>query len=325
MILIAPDKFKGTYSSEEICELISGYLHKVGITEPVVCRPLSDGGEGASLLFPDAQRISQGYYAVNGGRDRLAVSSELVGFEAFAGKDIPLMQRSSYALGEAMTDQALTYVAVGGTATADGGAGFLQALGIKFFDHHGQQIEELLCPSTLHTVASVDKSAVRIHDICGLIDVKASLCTPPFSSLDFAPQKALPGEDISGLQAALAHFHSVLGGESPWDGAGGGLGYALASVLQKSCASGAYWAVHNPSIPWDEVSMVITGEGHVDRQTFTGGKLVDEIYRESARRGLQCLVTYGICDADVPYPHRAQILDEQAICKFVQKFLPKNL
>lgn len=306
MILVAPDKFKGTFSAEEICRLVVDRLRKAGITESICCRPLSDGGEGiASVLMPDALKISTGVYEKNG--RRLVVSSEIVGFEAFENKNLPLMKRSSFRLGQAVEAGVPTIVAVGGTAISDGGAGFLQGLGAKFYNSQGNLINDPLTPDTLKNVSSADLSALARHQLEGIIDVRASLTEGELTALDFAEQKAQAGEDLSEFSQALAHFQEILGGSSPWDGAGGGLGYSLGSVCKVPCRSGAEYVIDSLDIDWAEVSLIITGEGCVDRQTSKGGKLVDALYQVGKKHNIPTLIIYGRCEDPYLFPKMAQL------------------
>lgn len=307
MILIAPDKFKGTYTAQQICNLVADRLRREGFTSPLRLSPLSDGGEGAPKAFlPGAKTLRKGVYEREG--RQLVVSSEIVGFEAFKSTSLPLMKRSSIELGKAVSRGVATMIAIGGTAVSDGGAGFLQGLGVKFYNSQGSVIEEPLTPSTLTTIAEVDKSALSEYDISGIVDVRASLTDGNLTTLDFARQKALPGEDISGLKDALTHLQRVVGGVSEWDGAGGGLGYAVASVIGAKCVSGAEAAIDGLDIDWSKVELVITGEGSVDEQTVKGGKLVDAIYRKAKSHGIPTLILYGKRTEGLPYEHMAQLL-----------------
>lgn len=309
MILIAPDKFKGTYTADAMCGLIEERLRGVGISVPFIVRPMADGGEGISgIIMPGARMISRGVYEQNG--RRLAVSSELVGFSAFEGREIPLMRRSSRALGEAVEPGIPTEIAIGGTATSDAGAGFLQGLGVKFFDSEGREIPGDLCPANLHKVASADLKAIKKYDIAGIVDVRASLTASPLSALDFAPQKALENESLAGLGEALRHFQNILGGTSEWDGAGGGIGYAVASVCGAPCRSGGEAAVDGLDVDWEQVRLVVTGEGCVDSQTVVGGKLVDAVCRKASSHGIPVLVLYGRKEGSTGYPWMAQINDD---------------
>lgn len=320
MILIAPDKFKGTYTSSEICAIVSKRLGNAGINVPIKTVPLSDGGEGAAeALMPSATKVGQGIYERD--RIRLAVSSELVGFDAFRGSSLPLMRRSSIALGKAVTPGITTYIAVGGTATSDCGAGFLQGLGARFYDRQGKLINEPLYPDTLHRVNSCDLSSLASYDIKGIIDVRASLYEGKLTALDFARQKAFAGENLMGLKEALMHFQKVVGGHSEWDGAGGGLGYAIASVCGAPCRSGAETAIELIDVKWEEVQLVISGEGCVDTQTSRGGKLVDTLYRKAVAHGIPMIILYGRAELPLPYPHLAQINEpwEDKITELIAK------
>lgn len=306
MILIAPDKFKGTYTAAEICSLAAGRLSAAGINRPLRLAPVSDGGEGAAHAFmPQGKEIAKGVY--QHGDTRLLVSSEIIGFDAFKDSGIPLMQRSSIALGRAVNHRFNTLIAVGGTAISDCGAGFLQGLGAKFYDADDKLISEPLCPATLSSVCRADLSEIKEYKLKGIIDVRASLTEGKLTALDFAQQKALPGEDLSALANAMSHFSKVIGGHSELDGAGGGLGYALASVCGAECMSGSEAAVESLNVNWEDVELVITGEGCVDRQTASGGKLVDAIYRKAASLSIPTLILYGCRKDSLPYPHLAQI------------------
>ena len=309
MIVIAPDKFKGTYTADEICRLVKSRLLNAGINSPVYCCPLSDGGEGvASMLMPERKQLSTGVYEHNG--QRLVVSSEIVGFDAFFGSGLPLMRRSSYELGRAVKPGIPTTIAVGGTATSDCGAGFLQGLGGRFYDRNGREIHDQLCPETLMSVASADLSSLDKYDMSGVIDVRASLIEGPLTALDFAGQKAFPGESLSLLKEVFAHFQQIVGGSSEWDGAGGGIGFALASVCRSVCRSGADIAVKSIGISDGTIDLVITGEGCVDRQTLYGGKLPDAVFRHYSARNIPVLILYGKKTDGFPYPYMAQIDSE---------------
>ncbi|MDE6301867.1 MAG: glycerate kinase [Muribaculaceae bacterium] len=303
MILIAPDKFKGTYTSAAMCELMAAAVNRANPAARSILRPMSDGGEGFAEMWHAAGRSGT-----------IVESSSLVGFASF-DKELPLMRRSSYALGAAIRPDTPTLLTIGGTAVSDGGAGFLQGLGVRFFDDSGRLIDEPLTPDSLPLIASADTSALAAYRLTGIVDVKASLVGPGLSALDFARQKALPGEDLSRLPAALIHLQKILGGRSDFDGAGGGIGYALASVIGARCVNGAGLAVEliEPLLDSGCVSLVITGEGCVDRQTVEGGKLPDAVYRAASAREIPTLVVGGRIEAKDAYPLMCK-LTELDIC-----------
>lgn len=278
---------------------MSEAVRKASPGAEVVCRPMSDGGEGFAEMWRTAGRT-----------ERLVESSALVGLHSYP-IGLPLMQRSSYDLGQAVVPGETTYVTVGGTGVCDGGAGFLQGLGVKFYEADGRLIETPLTPDTLCRVARADTTALAAYDLKGIIDVKASLTGPGLSALDFARQKALPNENLTALKPALENLQSVLGGASEYDGAGGGLGYALASVIGCECVSGAEFAVSliEPLLNSGRVELVITGEGCVDRQTVEGGKLPDAVYRAATGRGIPVLIVGGRIEVPGAYPQMCKLKD----------------
>ena len=294
MILIAPDKFKGTYTAEEMCRLMAKTIHIAAPSQQVITQPLSDGGEGFEAMVRSCSLYS-GY--------ELRESSKLVGFRSYP-PSLPLIHRSSYPLGEGIRPGCPTLISVGGTAVSDGGAGFLQALGVKFFDHNGHLITTPLTPARLPEIGSADTCALKKYELSAAIDVHATLVGPGLCALDFARQKALPGENLDGLPAALERLHDVLGGESPFDGAGGGIGYALASVAGATCRSGSEIAVSviEPLLDSGKISLVITGEGCVDRQTVNGGKLPDAVFHAASARGIPTLIVGGRIEVPDAYP-----------------------
>lgn len=306
MVVVAPDKFKGTFSAVQICQLVEERLRRSGFTDEIALRPMADGGEGMSdVIMPGSAKVANGIYEKDG--NRLIVSSEIIGRDAFAESGLPLMKRSSIALGQAVDPAYPTMIAVGGTATSDCGAGFLQGLGARFYDSASRLIADPLTPDTLAAVKSADLSPLKKYRITGIIDVKANLTEGELTALHFARQKALLGENLEGLADALRHFHKIVGGCSPWDGAGGGLGYAIASVCGARCHSGAELAVKTIANDLDNACLIITGEGCVDRQTTAGGKLVDAVFKEGAKRNIPVLVLYGIAESTDLYPHMAQL------------------
>lgn len=308
MILIAPDKYKGTFTASEVCDIVADELRSSAIVADMVCRPLADGGENTQrvALSEPQQTERKGVYVDSDGSAACVVSAEVIGPGCFAPEQ-PLMRRSSRALGEAVA-YAFTlsvdtiYVAIGGTATSDGGAGMLAALGARFFDENGSDMSDAVCASNLHRIARADVSGLLADErLCGVVDVCASLCGPGLSALDFARQKALPGEDLSALAGNLRHFGSLFPNRSPRDGAGGGTGFALCSVLDVRAVGGAELAVAHLGVDWKDVDVVVTGEGCVDVQTVSGGKLVDAVVDACNEHRVPCIVVPGTCKTLSPY------------------------
>ena len=193
------------------------------------------------------------------------------------------------------------YVGIGGTATCDGGAGMLQSLGARFFDSAGREMTADITPAMLPCISSADLSALHRepwHErLTGLSDVRASLLPPGLSALDFAAQKGARPADMPVLAAGLANLRRVLGMNacSPYDGAGGGVGFALATVIGAEVLPGAATILDSKEIDWTSITLVITGEGRIDRQT-AGGKVVDTLCFRARSLGIPSLSIGGYAE-----------------------------
>lgn len=301
MILIAADKFKGSLTSREAGEAILMGLRSAGIKCPARIIEMADGGEGTP--------------------DRLAgkpviLSSDWCGYRNREIVSLPLMRRSSYELGRrireffedadnpyghAPENTSGIYVALGGTLTSDGGVGLLQALGARLLNCHGDVIEAPLTPCDFKNVSSIDLSVLYSHGwdrlLTVLSDVRASLLPPGLSTLDFVAQKGGSPQDCGEIREMLARLQILTDGkrrymDSEIDGAAGGLGFALATVIGAPWRQGAEAVVESMDIDWNEVEFVISGEGRIDGQT-SGGKTVETMRRLAGRHGVPFIAFGG--------------------------------
>lgn len=301
MILIAVDKFKGSLTADEAAAAIADGLFAAGIREEVTICPMADGGEGT----PDTVF---GYPVIR--------SCDHIGWDNAGLVRKSILDRSSYALGEylmheygperqtggtaapAINESSPGWIAIGGTITSDGGAGMLQALGMRFYDAEGREIATHITPRKLADVSKVEMSEEEreywLKRLRALSDVEASLTGPGLCALDFAAQKGATPEDIETIRRGLKWFASLAasGKSSPIDGAGGGIGFAIASVLGCPYSNGAETILESKNIEWREFSLVITGEGRIDRQTG-GGKVVDAVRRAAESHGVRCVAVGG--------------------------------
>lgn len=164
MILIAPDKFKGTYSSAEIGEKIENWLRTLAHSEEIIRIEMADGGEGTSQILaqlnglqretepvydPSGKREFDATYFISGnGREMYVDSASFLGRDAIADlQDYSPMDGTSAYFGQFLKgmNQAgvnKMIIGVGGTMTVDGGAGLLEAMGYLFIDNHGDDVAE---------------------------------------------------------------------------------------------------------------------------------------------------------------------------------------
>lgn len=276
-ILIAPDKFKGTLSATEVTDIIADTLREHTDLNLLRC-PMADGGEGTPHILCGHKVI---------------VSHDYIGRQCYG--DTPVMHRSSYPLGEAVQQELTTgnpfYIGIGGTATVDGGAGLLQALGAVFHYADGSVIRGRVTPAMLPSVSRIDLPENLRTLLAGratlLYDVAATLHGPGLSSLDFARQKGATADDIPVICAGLVNLERLLqpARHAPCDGAGGGVGFALGAIAGADAEQGALAILRSKEIDWQRIALVISGEGRIDRQT-AGGKVPQLLRREAEKRGI---------------------------------------
>jgi glycerate kinase len=194
-------------------------------------------------------------------------------------------------------------LAIGGSATNDGGAGAMQALGVQLFDAEGQALPPGgLALSRLATIdlGQLDPRLAQVRfDIAA--DVNNPLCGPHGASAIFGPQKGANPEQVQQLDAALGHFAdhcaSVLPKDvrdEPGSGAAGGLGFAAKAFLGAQFRAGV--EVVAELVGLDEAvrgaDLVITGEGRFDAQTLRG-KTPFGVARIAQRHNVPVIVIAG--------------------------------
>lgn len=311
MILVVSDKFKGTLDSRAAGQAIAAGLAPLAAARGLeICvEAMADGGEGTGeALGGSPVPAHPGMWVLPAG-DMLVESAACVGRGSAELMARPLTQRSSRAFGEALAEalamsapEARVYAAIGGTATADGGAGMLQALGYTFYNKDGEEIHGDITPA----VAAEELGAVRppsagrlgeLRRLCGLSDVRAALCADGcLSALDFVEQKGAVSSEMPILRRSFGRLSALLapGRSGAFDGSGGGLGFALSTVLGAEVLSGA---THVLSCilcrTGRRPTLLATGEGSVDGQTAAGGKVVGAVNDYGRRHGIGVLTVGG--------------------------------
>lgn len=285
MILIAPDKFKGTMSAETAAHCIASTLSLYGYES--IKFPMADGGEGTAMILAHIYGLQPEScvpkcYVKSDGTVGVMEAGVLT-YGNTRSRDI-VMDKDSAELGEALRlimgkypQMHTLYLGIGGTGTCDGGAGMLRAL-----SQYGLETRASQC-------------------LVGLCDVRVPLVAPigEPSALMFAPQKGALPEDLPLLAERLRKWQEHRPGRSSvYDGAGGGLGFALASVLGARCVDGAAYLAK--SIRWEGIDLVVSGEGCIDEQTGQG-KVVDTLRRLATAHGVPFLSFGGCVTVDAPW------------------------
>ncbi|UYG17594.1 glycerate kinase [Brachybacterium huguangmaarense] len=329
-IVLAPDSFKESMTAPQAAAAMTRGVQAVQPDAQCVELPLSDGGEG----FTDAVAAALGARVIEVtvhnalGRPvtgRLALGDEVavlevasaVGLDRIARAERDVLRADSRGAGELLR-AALDHVrpggrivvGLGGSATNDGGAGLLVALGARLLDADGAELAP--SPGALAALERVDLSGldprlgqVSIRAAC---DVTHVLLGPHGASAVFGPQKGADPAQVKQADAALARLVRTVdaavprpGGESParWAdepgaGAAGGLGWALLALCGARLERGLELVARTVGL--DEAiegaDLVLTGEGRVDAQSLSG-KVPGGVAAHAARAGVPCLVLAG--------------------------------
>ncbi|MBM6778286.1 glycerate kinase [Collinsella tanakaei] len=323
-VLLALDSFKGSAQSARVEAWVQEGVERACPGVRVRCLPIADGGEGtleaigatlggieqtASVTGPLGSPVRARYLQGAGERGDIAVieMAEAAGIEYSPRTQSAALRATTRGVGELLLEALkagarTVYFAIGGSATSDGGAGFLQALGAQLLDERGEQIAPGL--AGLADLAHIDIApALKVLTGCRLVvlsDVDNPLVGARGAVCTFGPQKGL-GSDAANdadrtdilrkldarmvaygrrLDAARGgvcldaepparRFRSVLG--VPGAGAAGGLGAALLALGAQMVPGGN--AVLD-LVGFDEAvanaDLVITGEGMIDAQTAHG-------------------------------------------------------
>lgn len=311
-LLFASDSFKGTLSSDQTIELLTKAAEEVFGRCETSGVPVADGGEGTTDAVVKARsgeiitvpvhgplmEMEQGFYG------RLSDSEAILEMAAASGLPmVPEEKRNplnttTYGTGEllkAALDAGYTEIAIaiGGSATNDGGMGFASALGIRFLDQDGNVLEGR--GEDLEKVAHIDMSgldpAVQKAHFTVMCDVTNPLCGPDGATYTFGKQKGGTPEILDRLEKGMQNYRDVIirefgvnPDETQGSGAAGGLGTALKVFLHAEMKSGIETVLD--LIDFDArlegVDLVVTGEGRTDWQSCFG-KVMQGVGDRSAK------------------------------------------
>lgn len=299
-VLVAADKFKGSLTAVEVAERVTAGLRRVVPDLVVEALPVADGGDGtvAAAVAAGFERrevrvtgpLGDPVTAAFALRDGTAVveMAEASGLQRLPEGVFAPLTASTYGSGEllraALDAGARSIVfGVGGSATTDGGAGMLSALGARLLTAGGEPVAP--GGAGLAELASADLSGLdpRLAS-AGIVlasDVDNPLTGPKGAPAVYGPQKGASPEDVETLDAALAHFAKVLEetsgaraaeyAASPGAGAAGGIGFG-ALLLGAGFRPGieVMLEVLGFAPALERADLVITGEGSLDEQTLHG-------------------------------------------------------
>lgn len=320
--LFASDSFKGTLSSEQIITLLDAAAKNVFPDCETMGIPVADGGEGTidaviSVLHGSIYEVD-----VHGPLMEEVVSrygetgngAAVIEMAAASGLPmVPVDKRdprvtTTYGTGE-LIKTALDRgcrditIAIGGSATNDGGMGAMRALGIRFLDENGEELSG--CGNDLARVADIDisglHSAVKAARFTIMCDVNNPLTGPDGATYTFGKQKGGSPEILDELEQGMIHYAALIRekmgtdvDQIPGSGAAGGLGAAFCVFLKAEMKSGIETVLD--LIHFDEllegVDLVITGEGRIDWQSAFG-KVPSGIGNRCRKKGIPAIAIVG--------------------------------
>ncbi|BBB00976.1 putative glycerate kinase [Actinacidiphila reveromycinica] len=322
-VLVAADKFKGSLTAVEVAAHVTAGLHQVAPGVTVTSLPVADGGDGtvdaavaggferrtARVTGPLGEPV-EAAYALRG--DTAVVEmAEASGLRHLPPGVFAPLTATTYGTGEllraALDAGARTVVlGVGGSATTDGGAGMLAALGARLLDAEGVPVAP--GGAALAALATADLSGLDARlagaDIVLAGDVDNPLRGPQGAAAVYGPQKGASAQEVALLDGALGQYAAVLGAalgggalaaaDAPGAGAAGGMGYGALVGLRASFRPGieVLLDVLGFAAALDRADLVITGEGSLDAQTLHGKAPVG-VAAAARARGIEVVAVCG--------------------------------
>ncbi|EKK5570067.1 glycerate kinase [Morganella morganii] len=332
-IVIAPDSFKESLTALQVADAAEAGFRTVFPDAQYIKLPMADGGEGTvvSIIEATQGKLKEtdvtaplgnkvtGFYGLSGdGKTAIIEMAAASGLHL-----VPPAQRdprvtTTFGTGElilaALDDGAEKIIlGIGGSATNDGGAGMMQALGVVFRDKQGNSLP--FGGSALAKLASVDLAGLDPRlaktEFVVACDVNNPLCGPKGASATFGPQKGATPAMVSELDEALRHYGEViesLTGKSlsgiAGAGAAGGMGVPLMAWLDARMQPGIDMVIETLDLHnvVKDADLVITGEGRMDSQTIQG-KTPAGVAKAAKARGIPVIALVGGMSDDYAVVH----------------------
>jgi glycerate kinase len=289
------------------------------------CCPIADGGEGTLTALttaipgelhrvivsgPLGEPLEAEFATFDEGSFAVVESAAAAGLQLVRPKFRDPTQTSSRGVGEliAVATRAKPrkiIVAIGGTATNDGGCGMAQALGIRFYDSAGDEINESMTGGMLGDIAHIDTTQrlPALHNIELLVasDVHNPLTGPDGATYVYGPQKGASNEQLEILDAGLAHLAELIRRDldidietQPGSGAAGGLGGGLVAFGGARISSGIETVLD--AVEFDRrvrsCDLCLTGEGQIDAQSISG-KACMGVAQAAGKHGVPTIALVG--------------------------------
>jgi len=322
-IIIAPDSFKDSLSAAGVAQAIVEGLAQVWPDAQMIQCPMADGGEGTvdavlaachgelrrqTVRGPLGAPVDARWGWLADSHTAIIEMAEASGLQLLPPDQRDACRTTTFGTGELIraaleAGARRIILAIGGSATNDGGAGAMQALGVQLFDADDQPLPPGGLALAQLARINLDSLDPRVAEVRFEIaaDVNNPLCGPHGASAIFGPQKGASPQQVQQLDAALGHFADICARVLPTDvrdepgsGAAGGLGFAAKAFLGAQFRAGV--EVVADLVGLDAAvrgaDLVITGEGRFDAQTLRG-KTPFGVARIARQHGVPVIVIAG--------------------------------
>ena len=318
--IVVSDSFKGTLSSIDISYICEQTIPKFFPECEVIPIPVADGGEGtvdcafaALNAEPITIEVSGPYMETLVSTYAIYKDEAIIEMASCAG--LPLVGThkdpsltTTYGVGQMIEDAVMRgcrhiYLGLGGSATNDAGCGCAAALGVRFYNAEGKPF--IPAGATLKNIEHIDISSAQefLKDvtITAMCDVKNPLFGIKGAAYIFAPQKGADEQMVRSLDAGLERFNTVLTQDlgidmayTPGGGAAGGFGAGVMALLGGSLVSGidAILDLTEFESHLSNCDLVITGEGRLDDQSFSG-KVISGVTSRTMKHGIPVYAIVG--------------------------------
>jgi len=324
-VIVCPDKFKGSLPATEVCRAIAEGVRRVHPSAEVQSYPMADGGEGTCELLTEWHGGKQLEVKVHGplfkpltaqygisqdGRTAFIETAQASGLTLLSPEERNPLLTSTYGTGELIADAIERNVrniilGLGGSATNDAGIGMASALGYVFCDVSGQPLKPV--GENLIHIHHIKREGVNPQlknvEFTALCDVTNQLYGPEGAAYVYGPQKGAGRSAIELLDGGLRNFRRVvhkylkISVDFPGAGAAGGLGAGAKVFLSANIQRGVFYLMQSWRLAEKirKADLVITGEGKIDQQTFSG-KVVSEVARVAKEEGKSVIAVCGKSD-----------------------------
>lgn len=320
-VVVALDKFKGSLTAPRACEIVRNALLSVHLDWSVVVKPMADGGDGTdeallaalggewiarSVMGPLPDMTVRARYAwLSIGDAAVIAMANASGLVLLRREQRNPLRATTYGTGElirAAVERGAkrVWLAVGGSATVDGGVGAAMALGWRFFDAQRNPIA--LGGGELERIVRIEPPTdLKLPVVEVLCDVDNPLHGLHGAAHVFGPQKGATPAMVEQLDVGLRHLAELVKerldkdvADVPGAGAAGGLAAGAMAFMNAQLVSGAETVIHASGLEAElgDADWVITGEGRFDEQSLRG-KVVSGIARIATRHGVKVGVLAG--------------------------------